>query len=81
MLTVKHVDYVSDDDRAPQRVEAIYCGTHVKYVKVARAMTLYSGDTVVAEFYDSGMAYVVNEAGKTVGFYDLSRGPGGEVAA
>lgn len=69
-ITVKHVI-----DRGN---ETIHVGTHVSWHEQQTGddphgteLTLHNRDLVVASFRHSGTAYVVNEAGKTVGVYRL----------
>lgn len=73
-IVVKHVI-----DRAN---ETIHYGTHVSWHEqqtsddpVVTELTLHNRDVVVAAFRHDGTAYVVNEAGKTVGVYRLPARP------
>jgi hypothetical protein len=73
-ITVKHVI-----DRGN---ETIHVGTHVSWHEQQTSddpqvteLTLHNRDVVVAAFRHDGAAYVVNEAGKTVGVYRLPAHP------
>lgn len=72
MFTVKHIDH-----SVTPPVENLYHGERVTFHPDAGnqgALEIRNGDTFVAGLW-GGMAYVMNDAGKTVARYDLPADP------